>query len=405
MSKSEIVMVYPASGPPGEKPEVRRDKDGLHKRRGIWHYKLKIAGKWKEYSTKKTNYQEAKKVRNQAQLDQEQGRLPNDFAKLGFDKAAELWLAERKKLALAENTHRMDKERLVPLKAGFGGTRLCDITAHMIRAYQLNRTEKVGPKTINLETDVLRSILRQAKLWARLADDFRSLPKSKRGPGRALTPDQEKTLFDVAASREAWQVAYWAALLAANTTARGCELKGLRIGDVNLLERTLTIRRVTTKTDAGARVVPLNETALWACARLLERARKIGATEAEHYLVPAALFKHTKKSDPLKQATGFDPKRPMRSWRTAWRNLTTKAKLAGLRFHDLRHHCITKLAEAGTPDHTLMAISGHVSREMLEHYSHVRMEAKRNAVAALERKAEAPKTATDKPAGKEVPVV
>jgi len=76
----------------------------------------------------------------------------------------------------------------------------------------------------------------------------------------------------------------------------------------------------------------------------------------------------------------------MQSWRTAWRALTVEAGLPGLRFHDLRHHAITKFAEAGVPDHTLMAIAGHVSREMLEHYSHIRMEAKRDAVAALDAK-------------------
>lgn len=32
-----------------------------------------------------------------------------------------------------------------------------------------------------------------------------------------------------------------------------------------------------------------------------------------------------------------------------------------------------------------MSIAGHVSKEMLEHYSHIRMEAKRNAVDALDR--------------------
>jgi integrase len=60
------------------------------------------------------------------------------------------------------------------------------------------------------------------------------------------------------------------------------------------------------------------------------------------------------------------------------------AGLSGLRFHDLRHHCITKLAEAGVAEQTLMAIAGHVSREMLEHYSHIRMQAKREAVESLE---------------------
>jgi hypothetical protein len=32
-----------------------------------------------------------------------------------------------------------------------------------------------------------------------------------------------------------------------------------------------------------------------------------------------------------------------------------------------------------------MAIAGHVSKEMLEHYSHIRMEAKRTAVEALDK--------------------
>jgi hypothetical protein len=34
-----------------------------------------------------------------------------------------------------------------------------------------------------------------------------------------------------------------------------------------------------------------------------------------------------------------------------------------------------------------MAIAGHVDRKMLEHYSHIRMEAKRKALEALSRTA------------------
>ena len=60
-----------------------------------------------------------------------------------------------------------------------------------------------------------------------------------------------------------------------------------------------------------------------------------------------------------------------------------KAGLPGFRFHDLRHCAITQLAEGGTSDSTIMAIAGHVSRRMLERYSHVRMEAKRNAMETL----------------------
>ncbi len=114
----------------------------------------------------------------------------------------------------------------------------------------------------------------------------------------------------VASSRPEWEVAYYASLLAANTTARGCEIKGLRVMDVDLWDKTLQIRRASTKTDAGARIVPLNADALLACTRLLDRARKLGSTEPEHYLLPAALFRHTKPGDVAK-GTGYDPTKPM----------------------------------------------------------------------------------------------
>ena len=44
---------------------------------------------------------------------------------------------------------------------------------------------------------------------------------------------------------------------------------------------------------------------------------------------------------------------------------------------------ITDLAESGAGDQTIMDIAGHVSKSMLKHYSHIRMEAKRNALESL----------------------
>ena len=51
--------------------------------------------------------------------------------------------------------------------------------------------------------------------------------------------------------------------------------------------------------------------------------------------------------------------------------------------HDLRHTAATKMSEAGVPESTMLALLGHMSRAMLEHYSHIRMKAKREAVKAL----------------------
>ncbi len=79
----------------------------------------------------------------------------------------------------------------------------------------------------------------------------------------------------------------------------------------------------------------------------------------------------------------IDSSRPIKSWRSAWRGAPKRAGLQ-LRFHDLRHTCITKLAESQeASEQTLMAIAGHVSRRMIEHYSHIRIEVKRGVTDAV----------------------
>ena len=95
-------------------------------------------------------------------------------------------------------------------------------------------------------------------------------------------------------------------------------------------------------------------------------------TEPEHYLWPACHWGR------------FDPTQPMLKWDTVWHALRDAAGLQRLRFHDLRHTVITELAEMGIADHVLESISGHLSRRMLEHYSHIRIDAKRQALDALD---------------------
>ena len=142
---------------------------------------------------------------------------------------------------------------------------------------------------------------------------------------------------------------------------------------------TLIVCRKTTKTDAGERLIPLNRDAVWALGQMWDRAKKETERDdakhkevlPEHYVFYAC-ENHT-----------YDPTRSM-SPRSAWRSLTKAAGLKGLRFHDLRHSAITSLAEAAHAIAAIQAIAGHVSRKMLEHYSHIRLQAKRTAVEALE---------------------
>ena len=54
------------------------------------------------------------------------------------------------------------------------------------------------------------------------------------------------------------------------------------------------------------------------------------------------------------------------------------------RWHDLRHTFISRLAEnPAVSEQTIKALAGHVSKQMLERYSHIRTHAKEQAIAAL----------------------
>ena len=137
-------------------------------------------------------------------------------------------------------------------------------------------------------------------------------------------------------------------------------------------------------------MIPLTSVAASALARLRTRAESFGPVEPSHYVFAAFVPKFNFNGTNVVgyNVTGYDPTKHINSWRTAWRSLTKKAGLPGFRFHDLRHCAITQLAESGAADSTIMAIAGHVSRRMLERYSHVRMEAKRTAMEALAKGSE-----------------
>ena len=357
----------------------------LVKRGKTWHCHFVVNGQRFRQSLGTKDWREAQSKEKELIGQAMEGKLTQTSASLArqsFGQAADDYMTARK-LELAPASQAKEKQLLVQLRAYFRQEPLKSITAKRISEYRAWRAEqKVGPATLNAELGILRRILKRARLWARVADDIRPL-REPSTIGRALTEDEKQRLLKTAVMRPEWETAYLAAVLCLNTTARGCELKGLQWCDVDLFARTLTIRK--SKTAAGERIVPLTDVAASALARLRQRAEGLGPAEPSHYVFAAftSRFNFSAKREPLDNATSFDPTRHLKSWRSAWRTLTKKAGLPGFRFHDLRHCAITQLAESGAPDSTIMAIAGHVSRRMLERYSHVRMEAKRKAVEAL----------------------
>ncbi|MDE3196413.1 MAG: tyrosine-type recombinase/integrase [Acidobacteriota bacterium] len=388
----------------------------IYKRRGYWHLDVTISGIRYREALNSTDKREAKDREKDRIAEIKQGRgtskTGREFARKPFSEAATVYQDERRP-HVSERTGQFERERLGPLCRHFGDKPLLRFRAEDVATYQTARLDAgISGRTINMETGVLRRMLKRAKVWNAIAEDVRTLPERQKTVGKALPADLKRKLFETAASRPEWMVAHCAAVLAVSTTCRGVELRNLRWQDVDLFSRVATIRR--SKTDAGQRLIPLNGDAMAALARLLDRARAFGSSEPEHYVFPSCEHA-TKKANHPSKVRGVDPARPQKSWRTAWRNLVSEtaarvgreaardaleagqglrrtiaawkaaaAPYAGLRFHDLRHQAITEMAEAGASDATLMAVAGHVSRRMLEHYSHVRMAAKRTALDKLE---------------------
>jgi integrase len=372
----------------------------LFKRNKTWWTDFSVNGQRFRQSLGTTDWRaaisEEKKLIAQAQ----KGKLSvagESFARLAFSEASERYLDSRK-LELSDRSLKKERQLLVQPSSFFGTMPLRRITTENLLAYRESRAKRgTGPVYVNMEMGSIRRILKRAKRWHIVAEDIHPL-KERGEVGRAMAHEEKIRLLRIAAARPEWQTARCAAVLALNTTMRGCELKGLRWCDVNLIDRILTVRH--SKTEAGERTIPLNADAMAVVLELYRRAQTGGGTELSHYVFPAC--EHDR----------IDPTRSQTTWRTAWRNLTRavhcpacnqlqspaekcrneqckidiheiKSPLAGLRFHDLRHHAITELAESQASDQTVMAIAGHVSSRMLALYSHVRLDAKRRALDAL----------------------
>jgi integrase len=99
---------------------------------------------------------------------------------------------------------------------------------------------------------VLSRVLKFCGRWRALADHVKNLPERQRPIGRALTSEERRRLFDVAASNPEWEHVYCAAIVAANTSMRPVEVKHIRRCDVDLVKRLLNFGEVRTRRATGS---------------------------------------------------------------------------------------------------------------------------------------------------------
>lgn len=356
----------------------------IYRRGNVWWYEFSFQGQRIRESAKtnsKPLAREAERVRRR-ELENAVNRIPKRVRMPLFKLAAEQWLSGLN--GLADKSLAAYRQYVKSLSAEFGDRLICDIDLDDIVRLQRRRlAENKSPRTVNYEVHALRLILKHFNLWYLLADKVRML-KGESHPGRALSRDEEARLLD-AISKTGSPALLPLFVASIDSGLRASEIRTLRRGDVALwrnedgFEGEIVVRR--SKTEAGAgRVVPLTRRAAAAISTWLARLPEAGP---ESYLFPrhAVGFAPGGRSSALRD---IDFGRPMQGWKSAWKRARELAEVK-VRWHDLRHTLVSRLAENPTiSEETIRALAGHVSRQMLSRYAHIRAQARRAAIASLE---------------------
>jgi integrase len=360
------------------RPTYKDPKTGKTKQQKVWWYHFQFAGRHIQESTKstrKTIAVESEKKRRLAlenafndTTDRRKERI-RTIEDLASTFLGDYQIRKPRSATFAEYA-------LKHLKRHLGKSMTVDMNEAAIKEYQtLRLKEKASAKSINEEVVFLLRLLGEQGDFIRAklkrANDLKLA--TGRQIAKAFTVEDKEALLKEAKARRSPSV-YPALMLALHAGMRDAELRGLQWGRVDLQKAIIAI--ADAKTEAGeGRTIPLNADAL---AALVDHFRwflqKFGETRPEWYLFPFG------------QPQPVDPTRPVTSFKGSWTEIRKKTGVMG-RWHDNRHTWVTDLAESGeASDETIQELAGHVSKRMLKHYSHIRMQAKRRAVDALVKK-------------------
>jgi integrase len=354
-------------------------------------------GKQHHQSTSKTDPQEALLFKlkflaeREAKLEETEADAAEDLGRLPLSKVSEMyfgWKTAKSSAATVERERRIFK----PILKWLGAAKIVKtIKLVHLRQYQQQRRKHVSyvmkqpvtARTVNYELDLLRGVLKYAGCWTpELETEYQPLPELKSKVGKAATVQQLARIIKTAKTNESWEIALYAAAAAIGSGCRGGEIRTLQLRDIHLKAKHVVIRRESAK-NRSERHPRLTAVADWGLRNLLERARSLGATEPEHYLLPFNMRKSRIHSKITKQK--WDVTRPMVTWVKSWRKLMGACGMKGFRFHDLRHTFRTLGAQAGVPLEVMMAQVGHMDRQTSLEYVHIQQSALERAQRLIER--------------------
>ena len=320
---------------------------GLRKRGKFWYMFTRINGVFKQKSTGVTKLKDAILIRDKW-LTSQRGRPLVADSPL-FSELCDIW--EKREGVTQKGWEKSHRHMLGILREEFGQLRIHDLTPEKFRVWRSERG--IAPATQNRYTTLLYSILRHCSEWELIDrsvyDNMRKvrLLRENNQRVRYLSAKEEKTLLEKCSER-------------IKPIVRLAMLTGMRRGEIlathwSMVDLKNSVIRLPDSKSGKVRIVYLCGEA----KGILEKKReRIG---------------------------------PLFTISAIWLNQSFKAaaKEAGLvdfRFHDLRHHFASRLAQQGISDRKLAALLGHTSTQMVQRYAHLSEQDLKDVVGLLDAK-------------------
>ncbi|MCC6434447.1 MAG: tyrosine-type recombinase/integrase [Acidimicrobiales bacterium] len=296
---------------------------------------------------------EANAALSAAQEQQRRGEWAAPSAgRVTFETIAQRWLATRvTRPSTASRDESYLRSKVLP---HLGHLEVGRIDVAVLRSWIAELVRQgLAPATVRKAHQLVLAILNEAVddrlIAANPALNVRSVPKVPRATRRSLDDDELGRLVEAMDERYRAMV-----LLGAFGGLRPGELIGLRVGDLDLLRRTVRVERTATdvrgevilgppKTDAGRRTVPLPPPVVEALADHVARYGLRG----DDVLFPAPKGGHLS----------------LNHWRARfWAPAMKAAEITPpITPHQLRHRAVTTWAQAGVDPTTAAKRAGHES--------------------------------------------
>lgn len=294
-----------------------------------------------------------------------------------------LWYAERSKDELKPKTLEGYEEKIRRYILPYlGHIRIDMLDVVDVRLWIAELREDLADSTVRNTYRILHTAFDQAvndkKLDKNVVHSVKP-PKVRVQEAIALSPEQIHILLQAVEGHRLAPLYYTVITLG----LRKGEVLGLRWSDLDWKSATLKVRQQvqtirgktdiqTPKTEAGVRALPIPPL-------LLARLRAHWDYQQQERLKPdwhehGIIF-------PSEVGTLLIPRNLIRHYH----GVLVQVRLEGVRFHDLRHTCMSLLDYVGATEAVGSAILGHSKRTMTQWYTHANAQRMREAVEAVER--------------------